>query len=208
MESGYKPEADRLEAQALPLCHASRNPEIARNWPKSGRLAKVSESQICRFCGFKKKLTWVQETRENLEHSQSAKSYLKPHFSPKFMTDPFSGRWLSNFLFKKIKLSSTIRQKHIFEEKTILKIAASAWVTWDQMTSEENKVALNFFNWAIPGLCFIFLSSLDCNWQRIMFKDFIPNVGIRTAGLWCRKRLLCQLRHNHGPRWVLTSLVN
>ena len=32
-----------------------------------------------------------------------------------------------------------------------------------------------------------------------MFEDFIADVGIQTADIWCRKQLLCQLRHNHGP---------
>ena len=30
----------------------------------------------------------------------------------------------------------------------------------------------------------------------------IADVGIRTADLWCRKRPLCQLRHNHGPNYL------
>ena len=54
-----------------------------------------------------------------------------------------------------------------------------------------------FFKWAMPGLFFFsfIFSGLQLTNKYVRNID---DVGIRTADLWCRKRPLCQLRHNHG----------
>ena len=54
----------------------------------------------------------------------------------------------------------------------------------------------SFFKWAIPALFFfIFVFSGYQLTDKYVLN--IADVGIRTADLWCRKQLLCQLRHNH-----------
>ena len=58
----------------------------------------------------------------------------------------------------------------------------------------ENRHLL-FLNWAIPGLFFfIFVFSI----QLIVHTNF-ANDWIRTTNLWCWKRPLYQLHHNHFP---------
>ena len=64
-----------------------------------------------------------------------------------------------------------------------------------------------FFIRAYPGLDSLFLSFLYHADGRFTDK-FICNVGIRTADLWCRKRLLSQLLHNHCPSLVHLFFVS
>ena len=58
-----------------------------------------------------------------------------------------------------------------------------------------------FLNEPFPASFSLFSSFLGRNWQIITFEYqfIVANVGIWTTDLWCRKRPLCQLRHNHGP---------
>ena len=54
----------------------------------------------------------------------------------------------------------------------------------------------SFFKWATPGLfCFIFVFSLQLTVNKCTYK-FVDG-WIQTADLWCRKRWLYQLSHNH-----------
>ena len=67
---------------------------------------------------------------------------------------------------------------------------------------------LDFFQGPFPASFSLVSSFLDCNRPIITFEDVIADVGIPTADRWCRKRLLCQMRHNHGPLcWTLHLLV-
>ena len=50
-----------------------------------------------------------------------------------------------------------------------------------------------------PASFSLFSSFLDSNDRKIQSNYYNADVGNRTANIWCRKRPLCQLRHNHGP---------
>ena len=54
-----------------------------------------------------------------------------------------------------------------------------------------------FFKWAITGLFFIYFRLFYKQLTHLNSK-IVANVGIWSADLWCWRRPLCQLRHNHG----------
>ena len=64
------------------------------------------------------------------------------------------------------------------------------------------------FKWANPGLFFFifvfFWIAID-RYTPINSKNF-ADVGILTMDLWCRKRPLSQLRHNHSQRFHFVIL--
>ena len=72
----------------------------------------------------------------------------------------------------------------------------SAW-----LTSSRNGAQLASCSW--------FSYFLNCHWLLKTLE--LSEVGIWTSDLWCWKRLLCQLSHNHGPdqtqRWQNQSSV-
>ena len=56
---------------------------------------------------------------------------------------------------------------------------------------------------------FSLFSCFQCSWQLTMFNKNFADDWIRTADLWCRKRPLYQLSHNHCPTFLhLHLLIN
>ena len=67
-----------------------------------------------------------------------------------------------------------------------------------------------FLNGPVPASFPLFLSFLNCNLHisTLHSKYFIVDVGNQIADLWCRKRPLCLLRHNHDPVFYLFAILN
>ena len=81
------------------------------------------------------------------------------------------------------------------------KPGAAIWKAQTNPLSYDSTPTILFFKkWAIPGLfILIFVFSMQLTeYKYVQYKSFADD-WIRTVDLWCRKRPLYQLRHNHCP---------
>ena len=90
------------------------------------------------------------------------------------------------------------------------KVLTSVSTKWRSQCYQETHCWHGFL-WTIPGLFFFYFSSFLHSWQLTISSKNFADDWIRTSDLWCLKRPLCQLSHNHYPfvdmvRYLLSEM--